>query len=68
MIFRNKRVKILVEHNGDTLIEVYKRDYLLFSAISRNEEELGEDISDVRKILQKYSKTALRWFNRRMRK
>lgn len=70
MIFRNKRIKIWINHEEKGfIIEVTRRQRdILFCAISENEKELGEDISDVRKILQKYSKTALRWFNRRMRK
>lgn len=69
MIFRNKRIKIWINPGEkEFIIEVTRRQGVLFSAISENEEELREDISDVRKILQKYSKTALRWFNKGMRK
>lgn len=69
MIFRNKRIKIWINPGEkESIIEVTRRRGVLFSAVSENEEELREDISDVRKILQKYSKTALRWFNKGMRK
>ena len=70
MIFRNKRIKIWINHGEKGfIIEVTRRQGdILFCAISENEKELGEDISDVRKILQRYSKTALRWFNKKMRK
>lgn len=69
MIFRNKRIKIWINPGeNESIIEVTRRQGVLFCAVSENEEELKEDISDVRKILQRYSKTALRWFNKEMRK
>lgn len=69
MIFRNKRIKIWINPGeNESIIEVTRRQGVLFCAVSENEEELKEDISDVRKILQKYSKTALRWFNKEMKK
>lgn len=69
MIFRNKRIRVWINPGEkEFIIEVTRRQGVLFSAVSENEEELREDISDVRKILQKYSKTALRWFNKGMRK
>lgn len=70
MIFRNKRIKIWINSGeNEFIIEVTRRHGdILFCAVSENGEELREDISDVGKILQRYSKTALRWFNKEMKK